>query len=314
MTQQQPVTPRARGDAEAPHLSPVTPAEDARTILINQISWGAVFAGVVIALTAQLLLNLLGVGIGLATIDPSAANNPDPKTFSISAGVWWAVSGIVAALIGGYAAGRLSGRPKESTTGWHGLIAWAGTTLVVFYLLSTALGAVVGGAFSAVSSAMGGVGQIASTAAQTAAPAIASGSNPFADLEQRIRSAAGGTDPAATRDAAVGAVRALVTGDASQAQATRERAAAAVAQAQNIPIEQAREQVVQYEQQYRQAMEQAKQKATAAADAAAKTASRAALFSVLALALGGLAAWFGGRAGAVDPTLTSRALGRQRGR
>ena len=284
MTQQQPVTPRSRGDSEAPHLSPVTPAEDARTILINQISWGAVFAGVVIALTAQLLLNLLGVGIGLATIDPSAANNPDPKTFSIGAGVWWAISGIVAALIGGYAAGRLSGRPKESTTGWHGLIAWAGTTLVVFYLLSTALGAVVGGAFSAVSSAMGGVGQIASTAAQTAAPAIAS--NSFADIEQRIRSAAGGTDPAAARDAAVGAVRALVTGDPSQAQAARERAAAALAQAQNIPIEQAREQVVQYEQQYRQMVEQAKQKATAAADVAAKTASRAALFSVLALALG----------------------------
>jgi hypothetical protein len=312
MTQQQPVTPRARGDSEAPHLSPVTPAEDARTILINQISWGAVFAGVVIALTLQLLLNLLGIGIGLATIDPSAANNPDPKTFSIGAGVWWAISGIVAALIGGYAAGRLSGRPKESTTGWHGLIAWAGTTLVVFYLLSTALGAVVGGAFSAVSSAMGGVGQIASTAAQTAAPAI--GSNSFGDIEQRIRSAAGGADPAAARDAAVGAVRALVTADPSQAQAARERAAVALGQAQNIPIEQAREQVVQYEQQYRQMVEQAKQKATAAADVAAKTASRAALFSVLALALGALAAWFGGRAGAVDPTLTSRALGWQRRR
>jgi hypothetical protein len=65
----QPVTPRARGDAVAPHLSPVTPAEDARTILINQISW-AVLAGIVIALIAQLLLNLLGVGIGLATVDP----------------------------------------------------------------------------------------------------------------------------------------------------------------------------------------------------------------------------------------------------
>src|SRR4029450_768342 len=154
MTQQQPVTPRARGDSEAPHLSPVTPAEDARTILINQISWAAVLAGVVIALTAQLLLNLLGIGIGLAMVDPSAAaNNPDPKTFSIGAGVWWAVSGIIAAMIGGYAAGRLSGRPKESTTGWHGVIAWAGTTLVVFYLLSTALGAVGGGGFSSGSSA-----------------------------------------------------------------------------------------------------------------------------------------------------------------
>jgi hypothetical protein len=61
-------------------------------------------------------------------------------------------------------------------------------------------------------------------------------------------------------------------------------------------------------------VEQAKQKATAAAEVAAKTASRAALFSVLALALGALAAWFGGRAGAVDPTLTSRALEWQRRR
>jgi hypothetical protein len=65
-------------------------------------------------------------------------------------------------------------------------------------------------------------------------------------------------------------VRALVTGDPSQAQAARERAAAALAQAQNIPIEQAREQVTQYEQQDRRTVEQAKQKATAAADAAAK--------------------------------------------
>ena len=46
-----------------------------------------------------------------------------------------------------------------------------------------------------------------------AAVPVASGSNPLADLEQRIRSATGGTDPAAARDAAVGAVRALVTGD-----------------------------------------------------------------------------------------------------
>jgi hypothetical protein len=155
----QPVTPRARGDSDAPHLSPVTPAEDARTILINQISWGAVLAGVAVALAAQLVLNLLGVGIGLATVDTSGGNNPDPRTFSIGAGAWWAVSGIIAASIGGYAAGRLSGRPKESTAGWHGLIAWAGTTLVVFYLLSTALGTVIGGAFSAVSSAVGGVGR-----------------------------------------------------------------------------------------------------------------------------------------------------------
>jgi cobalamin biosynthesis Mg chelatase CobN len=102
------------------------------------------------------------------------------------------------------------------------------------------------------------------------------------------------------------------TGEPGQAEAAREQAAAALAKAQNVPIEQAREQVAQYEQQYGQAVEQGKQKAAAAADTAAKAATRAALFSVLALVLGALAGWFGGRAGAVDPTLTTVALSSQR--
>ena len=99
-----------------------------------------------------------------------------------------------------------------------------------------------------------------------------------------------------------------MTGDPSQAEAARERAAAALAKAQNIPIEQARTQVTGYEQQYRQTVERARQQATAAADTAARVVSRGALFGFFALALGAVAAWFGGRSGAVYPTLTDLAL------
>ncbi len=53
-------------------------------------------------------------------------------------------------------------------------------------------------------------------------------------------------------------------------------------------------------------MDQARQQATQAADAAARAVSRGALFGSLGLLLGALAAWFGGRAGAVEPTLTAR--------
>src|SRR3712207_8764399 len=67
-----PDTPRNRGDSDAPHMSPVTPSEDARTIMLNKVSWGAVFAGVVVMLVTQLILNLLGIGIGAATLDPAA--------------------------------------------------------------------------------------------------------------------------------------------------------------------------------------------------------------------------------------------------
>jgi hypothetical protein len=101
----------------------------------------------------------------------------------------------------------------------------------------------------------------------------------------------------------------MVTGDQAQASEAREAAAQALARAQNISVEEARTRVGQYEQQYRQALDQAKQKATQAADMAAKVVSRAALLGFLALMLGAVASWFGGRMGAVDPTLTGGAMG-----
>src|ERR671921_2091426 len=150
-----PETPRNQGDHDAPHTSPITPAEDARTIMLNKISWGAVFAGVVVALVTQFILNMFGIGLGAASLDPAAGAgaNPAASTFSIGAGIWFVLSGILASLAGGYAAGRLAGKPKESTGGWHGLTAWALTTLVVLYLLSTAVGGILGGAYRTVAGA-----------------------------------------------------------------------------------------------------------------------------------------------------------------
>jgi hypothetical protein len=280
--------------------------------MLNRISWGAVLAGVVVMLVTQLILNLLGIGIGAATLDPAAGagENPSASSFSIGAGIWFVLAGVLASLAGGYAAGRLAGKPKESTASWHGLTAWALATLVIFYLLTTTVGGLVGGAYRTVTSALGNVtqavGSTAQTAAQVAAPNLAGGANPFSGIEQQIRGATGGNDPAALRDAAVAAVRAAVTGNEQQAADARNRAAEALARAQNIPVDQARTQVQQYEQQYRQSVDQAKQRATEAADAAASAVSTGALLAALGLILGAVAAWFGGRMGTVEPTITAR--------
>ena len=313
LTAGHPDTPRNRGDDDAPHLSPATPAEDQRTILLNEIAWGAVLAGVVVALVTQLLLNMLGLGIGIATLDPGTGDNPSATSLSIGAGIWWTLSGILASLVGGYAAGRLSGRPKEATAAWHGLTAWAFTTLVIFYLLSSTVGGVLGGVYNTVSGALGGLGRTAAATAGAAAPALSQVADPMAgdrDLGARRqrRQRSGGLARRRGYCHARGAHRRPGTG-AGGARARR----AAVARAQNIPIEEARTQVAGYEQQYRQAVEQARQQATEAADTAARVVSRGALFGFFALALGALAAWFGGRAGAVYPTLTDlRLLGRVR--
>ncbi len=45
----------------------------------RRISWGAVFAGVIIVLIVQFLLSLLGVGIGASTIDPSQRGGGTPR-------------------------------------------------------------------------------------------------------------------------------------------------------------------------------------------------------------------------------------------
>jgi hypothetical protein len=299
--------PIKEGVYDTPGRSAGSQTDDVRTVLLNKISWGAVLAGVVVSLVAHLILNMIGIGVGASTVDVAAADNPAASSFSIGAAIWWTVSGIIAAFLGGYTAGRLSGKPKNSTASWHGLVTWALTTLMIFWLLSSAVGGILGGIYNTVSGAVGSVGSAAGTAAQSAAPSLANVSDPFSQIEQSVRSSTGGNDPQALRDAAVAAVRASVTGDQAQAQEARERAAQALSKAQGIPVEEARTQVQQYQQQYQQTVDQAKQQAAEAADTAASTIATGALAAAIALLLGAIGGWFGGRTGAVDPVVTASA-------
>jgi hypothetical protein len=180
------------------------------------------------------------------------------------------------------------------------------STLTVVYLLSSAASGLIGGAVSTASSALGGAGKAVGgsvqTAVQTAAPSLNNMSDPMSTIENKVRSASGGQDPAALRDAAATAVRAALSEDPAQQAAATEKAADALAKAQNIPPDQA--QVAQYQQQYQETVAKAKGQAKKAADTTAKTVSRGALFGALALLLGALAAFFKGHASAVTPTVT----------
>ena len=291
-----------------PQASAVAPADEVRTIMLNEISWGAVFAGATIALVMQIILNMIGIGVGLSTVDVAAGDTPSAGSLSIGAGIWWVISGIVAAAIGGYIAGRLSGKASQSTTAYHGLIAWAVSTLIVVYLLSSAASGLIGGALSTASSALGGAGKAVGgsvqTAVQTASPSLNNLSDPMATIENKVRSASGGQDPAALREAAATAVRAALSGDPAQQAAARDKAADALAKAQNISLDEAKAQVAQYQQQYQETLAKTKLQAKQAADTTARTVSRGALFGALALLLGSLAAFFAGQLSAVTPTVT----------
>ncbi|MEY9161364.1 PhnA-like protein [Bradyrhizobium japonicum] len=296
-----------------PRVSEVAPADDIRTIVLNQVAWGAVFAGAVIGLVMQIILNMVGLGVGLSTLDIAQGDAPSAGSMSLGAGIWFVVSGILAAALGGYIAGRLSGKASHSTTAYHGLISWAVSTLTVVYLLSSAASGMIGGAVSTASSALGGAGKAlggsVQTAVQTAAPSLSNVSDPMAAIESKVRSASGGQDPAALRDAATTAVRAALTGDPAQQAAANDKAAEALAKAQNISQDEAKAQVSQYQQQYKEMVTKTKEHAKQAADAAAKRVAQGALFGALALLLVALAAFFAGRISAVTPTVSARSTG-----
>jgi CHASE3 domain sensor protein len=129
-------------------------------------------------------------------------------------------------------------------------------------------------------------------------------SDPMGAIENKVRSASGGQHPAALRDTAATAVRAALTGDPAQQAAATDKAADALAKAQNIPPDQAKAQVEQYQQQFKETVGQAKEQAKQAADTTAQTVSRGALFGALALLLGAMAAFLEGGASAVTPTVT----------
>ena len=272
-------------------------AAGATRVGLNRMSWSAILAGVVIALIVQLLLSMLGFGLGLAAMDPAGDGSPAASTSSVTAGVWWIVSGIIAAAAGGYVAGRASGATQLTVGLLHGLTAWAASTLVIVYLLTTAVGGLVGGALSTVTSALSGAGSTIATGVQSVVPAAQNVTDPFGKIESGIRSASGGEDPAALRDKAISAVKAAMSGDPAQQEQAKTTAAEALAKSQNVPVEQARQQIDRYQTEFKQTAEQARQKAVQAADTAARAGSIGALVAFFALVLGAAAAALAGRMG-----------------
>jgi hypothetical protein len=116
----------------------------------RRISWGAIIAGLIVALVTQILLTLLGVAIGAATVDPMQEQRP-LEGLGTGAAIWWVVSSLISLFLGGCVAGRLAGVPRKGDGALHGIIMWGTATLITLLLAGSALGGLFGGAFSAFS-------------------------------------------------------------------------------------------------------------------------------------------------------------------
>jgi hypothetical protein len=279
------------------------PAETAQVAVsaaaLRRISWGAVLAGAVIVIAVHLSLSLLGLGIGLSTVDPTAGDTPEATSLGLGAGIWWVVSNLIALVIGGYVAARLSGMPLRGDGIIHGVLTWAVTLLITIYLVTTGVGNLVGGAFNVVGNAVSTLGR---GVAQAVPPALeASGVSPEQIQQQADEllrpEQPGQLNPDQARRELTDALRQMVTGSEQEAAQARQRATELIAQRAGISPEQANQRIEQMTAEVKRRADEAKAQATQAADATAKAASSASIWAFVAFVLGAAAGAWGGYLG-----------------
>lgn len=129
----------------------------------RRTSWGAIFAGAFVTMTIFILLQLLGAGIGVLSLNLTGGRTTSPTSLGIVAAIWWFITGLIALFIGGWVAGRLGWRAAKVDRALHGLTMWAVFYVALFLMVSTALGALVGGGISLLGSSASAAGQAAST-------------------------------------------------------------------------------------------------------------------------------------------------------
>jgi hypothetical protein len=129
----------------------------------RRTSWAAIFAGALVTLAVFLTLQILGAGIGASALDLTGSRITSARSFGIGAAIWWFITGLIALFIGGWVAGRLSWRLDRLERALHGLTVWSLFYVAMFLLTLTALGTLVGGGISLLSSGVSAAGQAATT-------------------------------------------------------------------------------------------------------------------------------------------------------
>ena len=288
-------------------------APEGAPVLRHRISWGAIFAGALVAVAVGAMLNILGVAIGATAVDAVQRDTPSASTFGVAGAAWLLVSNLLGLAVGGYVAARLSGTSDKRDATLHGIAVWATAYLVSAILLHGAVSGAMSTAGQAVSSIAGGASQAVATVAGGAAQGATQGASQGGGIDaeglvQRARVALSGpTDVSRMTTEQRGMeISSLLTKRVSSGNLSdgdRTRLNQLIGAEAGISEQEAGQRVQAYEQDAQRIAQQAEQRARQAADAAAKGAAVASFWLFAALLLGAIAAVLGSRAGTRDMVL-----------
>jgi hypothetical protein len=110
-----------------------------------KVSWGGVFAGVLVAMGVSMLLAALGLAIGFTAVDPADA---DASTIGTGAAVWGGLQLLLALFVGGMVATRVGAIIDRTTGFFEGVLVWVVSLILMAYLAGSGIASVASGAFT----------------------------------------------------------------------------------------------------------------------------------------------------------------------
>ena len=121
------------------------------------VRWGPIFAGIFTTLATLIGLTVLGLAIGLETVDAG----DQISDFGLGAGIWSSISALVAFFLGGFMAARSAAFGGRTSGILNGAMVW----IVAIPLMVSLLG-------SGLNTLLGTVGNVAGSATNIAAPLV----------------------------------------------------------------------------------------------------------------------------------------------
>jgi hypothetical protein len=110
-----------------------------------KVSWGGVFAGVLVAMGVSMLLAALGIAIGVSAVEPGRT---DPATIGLGAAVWGGLQLLLALFVGGMVATRVGAIIDRTTGFFEGVLVWVVSLILMAYLAGSGMASVASGVFS----------------------------------------------------------------------------------------------------------------------------------------------------------------------
>jgi hypothetical protein len=250
--------------------APVRPspavAEVSVSTPLDRVRWTSIIAGFFTVLCTIVVLTVLGVAIGLSTVDPN-----NPRGFALGISIYGGIIALIAFFLGGMISARTAAVSGSGNGILNGAMVWIITIPILVYVLGNGIGSLLGTAADLTTKA-------ATITAQAAAPAIGEVAGTLA-----------------ANPTVVGAVQSGTNG--TTAEATQAESAVATQAANTIPG-QAQSAVATAQTSIQQVTPQQVQNA-------AQNASGVAWATLLALGLSAAAAILGGLAGARSYTNTT---------